>query len=749
MRKIVIAGLFIFVFLFGLTKIEDYDLWWHLKTGQYILAEKKIPTEDIFSFTNPSGTEWVVPGWMSGIIFYLVEQVSGFNGLIIFKALIISLAYLLLLLLFEKKKKPFFLTILVLIISVLISRFRFIGIRPYIFKYVLSVFFIYLLESRRMSLRDEDYRVSGRKKVLYLFPLLMVLWTNLHGTFFLGLVIIAAYILGEYFEKYFSADRPISLKPLILLLVTCALVTLLNPYGYRFHQWTFKLFLLTSGQVIPNQEFMPPRINEYPLFWFFLFSGMLSFLLRMFIPLKSDLSWKKKIDFTYLFLFLPFAYLAFKSIRYIAIFSLVNSLILVENFSFFGEYCRGLITKFDFFSRFISGKIASAVLKSSLLILMAVVFFYTFRQEKSYRFGLGIKEGVYPIKAAEFIENEKVNANNPSGNIYNSEEYGGYLIWKWFPKRKVFIFNDNLLFYGLRNQVYGKAIPGEDLLAKYGVNCILKSYSAANLENYYLNSGNWKLVWWDEQALIYLKDIPENKDLILKYAYKYVDPLNFNLPFAQALVNHNFSDDALEELNRNLGVNPDNFKTRLFLGYLYESLGENEKAIDSYLAVKKIQPGAGYIHYQIGLHLGRLYLEKNPHQAIAELSLQKKYLPENAELEFYLGTANYFLGRHKLAAKEFTRSLELNPMNVVAQSNLGFIYHDMGRYREAIREFKKAVEINPNYPDPYFGLASLYEKLIEKDGAIKNWEKYLALGKDPRWIAKAQESLEILRPGGK
>ncbi|HCJ66403.1 MAG TPA: hypothetical protein DHV62_03525, partial [Elusimicrobia bacterium] len=262
----------------------------------------------------------------------------------------------------------------------------------------------------------------------------------------------------------------------------------------------------------------------------------------------------------YLFLFLPFAYLALKARRYMAIFSLVNSLVVVENLTFFyREYLKEKIIRFKKYFPFFKGQIITSytlhfILCTLSVLIMVVLFFFTFRQEKGYRFGLGIKENVYPVKAAEFIEKEIITSNHLQDKIYNSEEYGGYLVWKWFPERKVFIFNDNLLFYDLRRKVDEKTTHQEDILAKFGINCILKSYVSANLENYYLSSGNWKLVWWDDQSLVYLKNIPENKGLLSKYTYKYIDPLNFNLNFAQTLARHNFANYALEELNRSLAA---------------------------------------------------------------------------------------------------------------------------------------------------------------------------------------------------
>ena len=279
---------------------------------------------------------------------------------------------------------------------------------------------------------------------------------------------------------------------------------------------------------------------------------------------------------------------------------------------------------------------------------------------------------------------------------------------------------------------------------EYNVNYMLKSYQTSPLEKYYILRGDWKLVYWDDVALIYVKDNESNKKVIGEYAYHYVDPLNFNLSYARALVRHNFATFALNELQSNIEQNPGNFKPRLFLGYLYESLNENEKAVSSYLEVKKIKPEAGYIHYQIGLRLGRLYLPKNPHFAIRELLRQGKYLKRNPELEFYLGTAYYLAGNYKSAIERFNYCLKLNPDQPVVYNNLGFLYYDMARYGKAIEMYKKALEISPDFADSYYGLALIYEKLVEKEEAIKNWEKYLALGKDARWVATAKEHLERL-----
>src|SRR5262249_14221690 len=52
--------------------------------------------------------------------------------------------------------------------------------------------------------------------------------------------------------------------------------------------------------------------------------------------------------------------------------------------------------------------------------------------------GLGIAEGRFPVKAADFVD-----ANLPDARLYNDVSFGGYLIWRGYPRRRVFIDGRN------------------------------------------------------------------------------------------------------------------------------------------------------------------------------------------------------------------------------------------------------------------------------------------------------------------
>lgn len=72
--------------------ITSGDLWWHLRTGEWILEHGQLPTTDPFSHTA-GGTHWVLQEYGSQILFALTHRLAGFGGLKVLGALL-SLAIL-------------------------------------------------------------------------------------------------------------------------------------------------------------------------------------------------------------------------------------------------------------------------------------------------------------------------------------------------------------------------------------------------------------------------------------------------------------------------------------------------------------------------------------------------------------------------------------------------------------------------------------------------------------------------------
>src|SRR6185295_5343392 len=80
-RRLLVVVFMLVIFAAAARPIKDPDFYWHLKTGQYLLETRSIPSVDIFSSVK-FGSEWVTHEWMSELFMYSVFKLSGYLGLI-------------------------------------------------------------------------------------------------------------------------------------------------------------------------------------------------------------------------------------------------------------------------------------------------------------------------------------------------------------------------------------------------------------------------------------------------------------------------------------------------------------------------------------------------------------------------------------------------------------------------------------------------------------------------------------------
>src|SRR5450759_2821173 len=88
------------ILLFGLLGMTarnavDPDLWWHLRTGQWMVETGHVPHSDPFSFTR-AGHTWVSHEWLSEVMFYQLWKHGGAAALIVFSAIITTAGFMLL-----------------------------------------------------------------------------------------------------------------------------------------------------------------------------------------------------------------------------------------------------------------------------------------------------------------------------------------------------------------------------------------------------------------------------------------------------------------------------------------------------------------------------------------------------------------------------------------------------------------------------------------------------------------------------
>ena len=203
------------------------DLWWHLRTGQWIVETGHIPRLDPFSFTR-AGHVWVSHEWLSEVVFYELWKHGGAAALIIFSSVITSIGFMLLYLRCPGQRHW----------AAAATAFGALaaapawGTRPQMFTFTMASLLWWLVEAG-----------ERRPKLLFWIPPLFLLWLNLHAGFALGPVLLLAYGVGLVAETAVGSTpweetRPVIVRVLLLLAACLALVPL-NPSGAQLYRYPF------------------------------------------------------------------------------------------------------------------------------------------------------------------------------------------------------------------------------------------------------------------------------------------------------------------------------------------------------------------------------------------------------------------------------------------------------------------------------------------------------------------------------
>ncbi len=204
--------------------IADPDLWGHIRFGQDILRTGSIVKTDIYSYRT-GGQPWINHEWLSEVIFAGLYNLFGPAGLIVFKVLvsllIIGLSYSHLR---RTGLGPYSSVFLLLLISIPF-RLGLGTIRPQIFTYLFFFFELLVLEEA----------AAGRAYWLWVLPILLAVWVNLHGGVLAGAAVIGIWLVVRLVAR--PAADAIRLSRnlgtrirLGLVGFACGLALLLNPY---------------------------------------------------------------------------------------------------------------------------------------------------------------------------------------------------------------------------------------------------------------------------------------------------------------------------------------------------------------------------------------------------------------------------------------------------------------------------------------------------------------------------------------
>jgi hypothetical protein len=473
--------------------LGDADTGYHIRAGEYILDNLKVPHYDIFSFTTPP-IPWTAHEWLSEVIFALIHKVSGLSGLVVGMTIVIASTYTVLLKFLRSSGVNIIVAACIVALAAGASTIHWLA-RPHIFSLLLTLIWYIILDSYQY--KKKDY--------LYLLPLLMLLWVNLHGGFLAGFMLLMIYIAGNLLKAIFvKEDRHegvARIKILLLIFFLCLLASLLNPQGYKILLFPFKL---TANKFIMDNvsEWLSPNFHTDLRYEYMLLLMILVFGVSIL-----------KLNAIEAMLVILFTHMSLFSARYIPLYAIILSPIIARRI----DHLIKDLSDRKLVKRFLSiadrATVTDSQTKGYLWSLFAVAALLITLLMGKIEYTFDAKK--LPVDAVQFMKKEKI-----TGNMFNNDEFGDYIIYAAWPEYKVF-FDGRSDMYGVaRMKEYIKVVRIEqgwdEVLKKYNINWIIYGANSA-LSQFLLARDDWKLVYADKVANIFVRNTPENKPLINKY----------------------------------------------------------------------------------------------------------------------------------------------------------------------------------------------------------------------------------------
>jgi hypothetical protein len=374
--------------------ITDPDIWWRLRTGQWIIEHKSAPVVDVFS-TFSMGKPWIEYSWLFEVLVYAIHAHGNLTGLVYF---VVTMAFVITFAahkLVRQTSVPFAAEIALVVVGMMGMNYLMTP-RPWLFTILFFIVELLVIDRARRS---------GKDRWLWALPLVFALWANLHiqfvyGLAAVGLLLVESILVVTFAGFGYTIDAPaFSPKRLALVFVSCAGAALLTPYHYLLYRQIYE-YLGQTVAFATVTELLPMSFRS-PENWI---------VLGLTIMAASVLGRRLKWEPFPILLFLMSAFLAFRARRDAWILVLVAIWIIGE------AGCRlfgGQALKFN----------NRQILITAVMVAI-VTYCFTMARQITERDLQSVVEKKYPVNAVKYIE-----ANRLPGPLFNDFDWGGFLIW--------------------------------------------------------------------------------------------------------------------------------------------------------------------------------------------------------------------------------------------------------------------------------------------------------------------------------
>ena len=479
-------------------QVHNYDIGFHLATGRYIL-EYGFPSTNVLSFAQPDHS-WPLHYGLSTVLLSGVFDVGGYVALSLLRMVLVTAAFMFVLAAARAAGANTRVAVVVVMLAVVTAALRF-QVRPHLFTHVLLAAFLHQLFL---------WRACANRSHLMGAAAIAVLGANLHAGAVYMLLLLLALACVVAVSKGWRQSVVLFGCAMGIIAGATATVMVYNPMGL-------------DGLLVPFQFGANPTLNhvilefrgigltsqaEYPFFWFlaaFSAAGLLA------TKHRSDLwLWALTVGG-------------------------IAAPVRHQRLLFLGALCLAPVaavvwtTLLQRFRVVALNRVGPVLAGASMLVLAATgVTHYA----NDHVFGLGLNETEFPRGALEFVDGNQLH-----GSSFTTDVFSGAYLERFSPDRRVFYDNrmeaydvDFIqrayipLAYGLKGW---RAIAD-----RFQIDVFVIAYSSGDEQtsalSAQLNSDpSFSLVYFDDNAMVWLRHTPSHADLIERLSYRNLNPDRF------------------------------------------------------------------------------------------------------------------------------------------------------------------------------------------------------------------------------
>jgi tetratricopeptide (TPR) repeat protein len=664
----------------GLRTVADFDVGWLLATGRYLVSHHAVPRTDVLSYTA-YGVPFIYPPF-GGALFYLVYTVGGFAALSWMDAF--ACAATVAIAVVVAGGRPRLLTCTLAILAVPSIAFR-TAPRAELFTTLFFAAYLALLWKPRGEAGREA------KSRLWLLPLIMLVWVNVHPGFVVGLALLGLYAAQELLDLCFASRRPDAaarLKSAAPRIALSILATLINPWGVKVYGGLLAQSNVTQLHSALIGEWSGVRLTVASFagafqlrdpnssYWWLLVVACLAAVVALY-----------RRQFGSALLLAGATYLSVEHLRFQALFAIVVIVVAGEVFSqpLFSfdkpaddqPAVRGLA----------GAALAFAIAALALLHIVDTISnrSYLAHGELS-SFGTGLSWW-YPQGAAQFIESNALPVQ-----LFNDYNSGGYLTFRIGPGYRDFA-DGRALPFGLEvltmQTTLLESSPDSAVWAqqadRYGITTIILSLARfGGLESVplkqYCESHEWKPVYLDDVSIVLVRNRPQNQRWI---GGSTIDCAHHRIVSPDANPSGAGHSSAEHSSARERA---DLYNFYANTASIYYVLGRDNEAIDALGQAEKLFTDDAYLP----LLAGQLSQARGS-LAEAEAQYRRSLRMRSTDLGWYL-LARLLMAQKNFpeAASALRRSADLASSPADRYRLLGDIDLTMNRPKEALSAFDKA-----------------------------------------------------------